>query len=147
MELEQELVNLFIDNTQYDMKFISDLINILKSHLGKGVKILVDVDGHGHYYYSMTDNLYIVVYQIGHSFFSILIVYKLVKIILDYVPKQHFNINICRIEYIDRELLKLYFDNDYFLLFNNTLFKYETEECKKELRDVFIPISVKSARK
>ena len=38
MELEQELVDFFINNTQYDKKFIYDLFNILKNHLGESVK-------------------------------------------------------------------------------------------------------------
>jgi len=147
MELEQELVNFFISNTQYDRQFIYDLFNIIKNYIDKSVKVLVGVDHYDIYYYAITDNFHIDIHRSWSMFLNFTIVYKLTKINLVYKAGSNFDINICKIECIDEEKLKLHFDNSNYISFGYILMNLKVQECNKKLRDVFIPTSVKSARK
>jgi len=95
----------------------------------------------------MTDNFYIKFYYHSDPNFDFVIVYKHIKINLFYSSTQYFYKYIYKIEHINKEKLKLYFDNNDYLSFGYILMNLKVQECNKKLRDVFIPTNIKSARK
>ena len=149
-ELEQQLTDFLLTNRDYNHQFASDLINILKCHLGEHVKESINyaTTPECHSYYCMTDNFILYAHSISKPYEpQIEIAYGLKKFSVgslnsEYRPVFHATTNT-NIKYIMRDI----FNGGYFVSFMSGLsLLYNKKIDDVNIKWLFTRIPTKSAR-
>jgi len=148
MGFEQQLIDFFLTNKEYNNEFILDLINLLKCNLGKRV---ISSDN-PQIYAVLTDNFYIFVSS--HHYINCkidyycFIVYKSLGFVIDIgnIGNESYLIEIHNVNY---EKLKMHFENNDLFSFERTLSRNSSEyrTYSEDIEYIFATTTTKSARK